>query len=136
SRQPRPDAPWPYEPDLRTLADRADFLILAVPGGGATRHLIGAEVLRALGPRGFLVNVSRGSVVDEEALIAALGDGTIAGAALDVFQTEPTPDPRFAALPNTILTPHIAAITEDYAAELAAEIGRLVRAGLTVAQPG
>ncbi|KAA2317295.1 2-hydroxyacid dehydrogenase [Pseudooceanicola sediminis] len=130
TRAARPDAPWAHEPDLAALARRADFLVLAVPGGAATTGLIDAAILRALGPRGFVVNISRGSVIDEDALISALSDGTIAGAALDVFQSEPTPDARFATLPNAILTPHIAAITEDFAAELAAEIARLVRQAL------
>ncbi|QPM88979.1 NAD(P)-dependent oxidoreductase [Pseudooceanicola algae] len=125
SRTPLPEAPWPHEPDLETLAQRADYLVVAVPGGAATRHLIDAPILRALGPAGFLINVSRGSVVDEDALIEALQSDVIRGAALDVFQSEPGPDPRFAALPNTILTPHISAITEDFASELAAEITRL-----------
>lgn len=130
TRNARPDAPWPHEPNLEALARSADFLVLTVPGGAATRGMIDARVLRALGPKGFLVNVSRGSVVDEEALIAALGDGTIAGAALDVFNNEPAPDPRFAALPNIILAPHISAITEDYAEELAQDIRRQVTEGL------
>lgn len=130
TRNPRADAPWPHEPDLEALARRADFLVLTVPGGAATRGMIDARILRALGPRGFLVNVSRGSVVNEEALIVALTEGTIAGAALDVFQNEPAPDPRFATLPNTILAPHISAITEDYAEELAQDIRRQVAEGL------
>lgn len=130
TRNARADAPWPHEPDLEALARRADFLVLTVPGGAATRGMIDARILRALGPKGFLVNVSRGSVVDEDALIAALTDGTIAGAALDVFENEPAPDPRFAALPNIILAPHISAITEDYADELAQDIRRQVAEGL------
>ncbi|WP_116134500.1 NAD(P)-dependent oxidoreductase [Tropicimonas sp. IMCC34043] len=127
SRRPKPDAPWPYEPDLTALAARSDFLVLAVPGGDETKGMIDAGVLAALGPRGYLVNVSRGTVVDQEALIAALRDGVIAGAALDVFENEPDPDPRLRDLPNTILTPHIAAITESYFDELATEIGQRVR---------
>jgi hydroxypyruvate reductase len=131
TRTPRPDAPWPHEPDLATLAERSDFLIIAVPGGAATTGLIDATILRALGPNGALINISRGSVIDEEALIEALTCGTIKAAALDVFRDEPTPDARFATLPNTILTPHIAAITEDFATELAAEIARLVAEALS-----
>ncbi|WP_238367213.1 NAD(P)-dependent oxidoreductase [Mesobacterium pallidum] len=129
-RNPRPDAPWPYEPDLEALAARVDFLVLTLPGGAETERLIDARILSALGPEGFLVNVARGSVVDEEALIDALSTGRIAGAALDVFRGEPAPDPRFAALPNTILTPHIAAITGNFADELAQDIRRQVDACL------
>lgn len=130
TRKPRSDVPWPYVADLETLAQRADFLVLAVPGGEATNGLIDAAILRALGPQSFLINVSRGSVINEDALISALQDGVIAGAALDVFQNEPAPDPRFAALDNTILAPHISAITESFSKELANEISRLVRQNL------
>lgn len=132
TRTPKPDAPWPHESNLEELAARSDFLVAAVPGGAATRGMFDMAVLRALGPRGYFVNVSRGSVVDEEALIAALTEGTIAGAALDVFENEPRPDPRFTQLPNVLLTPHVASITEDYAAELAADISRQVAANLGI----
>ncbi|GLT11200.1 NAD(P)-dependent oxidoreductase [Sulfitobacter porphyrae] len=135
TRAPRPDAPWPHVGNLEELAARSDFLVAAVPGGAATRNMFDAGVLRALGPRGYFVNISRGTVVDEEALISALTEGTIAGAALDVFENEPRPDPRFAKLSNVTLTPHVAAITEDYAAELAADIARQVVAHLEISLP-
>ncbi|MGB3275229.1 MAG: 2-hydroxyacid dehydrogenase [Castellaniella sp.] len=96
-----------YEASLRDLARRSDILILAAPGSAQTWHSVDAEVLAALGPSGYLVNVARGSIVDEEALLHALGSGGIAGAALDVFANEPEIDPRFLAHENAVLTPHI-----------------------------
>jgi len=94
----KPDMPWTYQPDLLQLARDVDILILSCSGGPATRHLVNAPVLAALGNDGFLINVARGSVVEEEALIHALETGAIAGAGLDVFEGEPTPDPRFSRL--------------------------------------
>jgi len=104
---------WPFQPDLRTLARDSDVLILIAPGGAATRHIIDAGVLEALGPQGFLVNVARGSVVDEGALLTALEQRRIAGAALDVFENEPDIDPRFFALDNVVLTPHVGSATNE-----------------------
>jgi lactate dehydrogenase-like 2-hydroxyacid dehydrogenase len=98
-------------PRLERAADPAqavDWLMVATPGGAATRHLVNAQVLQALGPKGWLVNISRGSVVDEAALIAALRDGLIAGAGLDVYADEPDIAPALLALPNTVFTPHMA----------------------------
>ncbi|WP_245511501.1 NAD(P)-dependent oxidoreductase [Rhizobium leguminosarum] len=91
----------------RALAAASDVLVLAVPGTADLKHVIGAEELAALGPKGRLVNVGRGSLVDTNALIAALENGTIAGAALDVLDTEPVIPERLAALANVVLTPHI-----------------------------
>ena len=113
------DLPWRFLPSLTALADWADVLVLCVPGGPETQHLITAEVLSALGPEGYLINIARGSVVDEAALIHALQSGGIAGAGLDVFATEPAPDPRFAALTNTVLQPHSAAITRETRRDIA-----------------
>ncbi|MFV0385030.1 NAD(P)-dependent oxidoreductase [Paracoccus sp. (in: a-proteobacteria)] len=93
------------------LAGACDVLVLAVPGSPQLHHVIDAELLTALGPKGRLVNVGRGSLVDTEALIAALETGTIAGAALDVLEEEPSVPARLAALPNVVLTPHIGAQT-------------------------
>jgi lactate dehydrogenase-like 2-hydroxyacid dehydrogenase len=104
---------WPFEPDLQALARRSDVLILIAPGGPTTAGMINADVLEALGPRGVLINVARGSVVDEEALIQALQQGRIAGAALDVFAREPEVDPRLLALDNVLLTPHIGSATHE-----------------------
>jgi hydroxypyruvate reductase len=105
--------PWPHEPSLLALAGWADFLVLITAGGAGTRHLVNAEVLDALGPRGFLVNVARGSVVDEAALIAALRDRRIAGAGLDVFENEPNVPAELMALDNVVLLPHVASGTEE-----------------------
>lgn len=113
SRRPVPDAPWAYEPSLLALASWCDFLIVIVAGGAATRHLVNAEVLQALGPRGFLVNVARGSVVDEAALVDALRNKVIAGAGLDVFENEPHVPEALFALDNVVLLPHIASNTEE-----------------------
>jgi len=108
NRRPQDDAEFRYFQTLIDLAAWSDFLVVAAPGGGATRGLVGAEVLRALGPDGFLVNIARGSIVDTSALIAALRDGTIAGAALDVVDGEPEVPADLLAQPNALITPHSA----------------------------
>jgi hydroxypyruvate reductase len=100
------DVPWPHQPDLMALARGSDFLVLTCPANDATRGLIGTDVLAALGPTGTLVNVARGSVVDEPALIAALQSGALGFAALDVFADEPRVPAALRILPNVILTPH------------------------------
>lgn len=102
------EAPWPRAESLLALARDSDVLAVCCRADASNRHLISAEVIEALGPKGCLVNVSRGSVVDEDALIAALKDGRLGMAALDVFATEPTPAERWADVPNTVLTPHMA----------------------------
>jgi lactate dehydrogenase-like 2-hydroxyacid dehydrogenase len=103
--------PYRYLPTVRELAALSDFLVVITPGGAATRKLIDAEVLRALGPQGYLINVARGSVVDEAALVAALADATIAGAGLDVFENEPHVPQALCRLDNVVLTPHIGSAT-------------------------
>ena len=113
ARHPVPDAPWDYEPSLVELARWADFLVVITAGGPGTRHLINDEVLDALGPRSFLINVSRGSVVDEQALIRALIEKRIGGAGLDVFENEPFVPETLLALDNVVLLPHIASATEE-----------------------
>jgi lactate dehydrogenase-like 2-hydroxyacid dehydrogenase len=110
---------WRYEADLATLAHESDILVVVAPGGAGTKHLVDARVLAALGPRGYLVNVARGSLVDEGALLAALEQGRIAGAALDVFDNEPDIDPRFFALDNVMLTPHLGSATHETRAAMA-----------------
>lgn len=105
--------PYEYFPSAKELAAHSDFLVVITPGGEATRGLIGRDVLRALGPRGYLVNVARGSVVDEKALIEALRAGVIAGAALDVFEDEPRVPAELRALDNVVLTPHMASATHE-----------------------
>jgi lactate dehydrogenase-like 2-hydroxyacid dehydrogenase len=114
ARHPRPALPYRYLPDARALAAESDFLVIITPGGAATRRLIDGEVLAAPGKgrgEGFLINVARGSVVDEQALIAALEGGVIAGAGLDVFENEPHVPDRLRALPQVVLTPHIGSAT-------------------------
>lgn len=108
TRQPRADLPWRHFPSVRELAHDADVLVVAVPGGAPTHHMIDGDVLKALGPKGFLINVGRGSVVDTQALIHALEASTIAGAGLDVYEDEPRIPAAFSSLDNVILTPHIA----------------------------
>ncbi len=111
SRNARSDVAYRYFPNPRSLAAEVDFLVVSTPGGAGTRKLIDAEVLAALGPKGYLINVARGSVLDETALIRALQDGVIAGAALDVFENEPQVPAELVALDNVVLTPHMASGT-------------------------
>ena len=111
SRKQKADSAYRYLPSAAALAAEVDFLVVITPGGAATRKLIDAEVLTALGPQGYLINVARGSVVDETALIAALQNGTIAGAGLDVFENEPNVPDALCALDNVVLTPHIGSAT-------------------------
>ncbi|MGO4390552.1 2-hydroxyacid dehydrogenase [Variovorax sp. M-6] len=108
NRKPREGATQRYFDDLKSLATWADFLVLAAPGGPATRHLVNAEVLDALGPQGFLVSIGRGSVVDTEALAAALRENRIAGAGIDVYESEPERPEALIGLDNVLLTPHMA----------------------------
>ena len=113
ARSAKADAPWAYVASVVELAARSDFLVLITPGGAGTRKLINAEVLRALGTKGILVNVARGSVVDEAALIEALQQGVIGGAALDVFEDEPRVPQALIDLPNVVLAPHIGSATRE-----------------------
>jgi lactate dehydrogenase-like 2-hydroxyacid dehydrogenase len=106
-RNKQADVTYDYYATPLSLAEACDILVLAAPGGAQTRHMIDAAVLKALGPTGFLINIARGSVVDEAALIAALREGTIAGAGLDVFAQEPNFSPAFLDLPNVVLLPHV-----------------------------
>lgn len=118
----RKDVPYTYFGDIKSLAAAVDFLVMITPGGAGTRALVNADVLEALGPKGFLINVARGSVVDETALIAALKAGTIAGAGLDVFENEPNIPAELAAQENVVLTPHMASgtlVTRTAMADLA-----------------
>jgi lactate dehydrogenase-like 2-hydroxyacid dehydrogenase len=108
TRHARTDVAWQHYGDVEKLARDSDFLVAACPGGPATRHLVNAGVLNALGSNGILVNISRGSVVDTAALITALETGGIAGAGLDVFEGEPDLPAALLACPNTVFTPHIA----------------------------
>jgi lactate dehydrogenase-like 2-hydroxyacid dehydrogenase len=100
------DAPYEYVADPVELARRSDYLMVACKGGLDTRHLVSAAVIDALGPNGTLINVARGTVVDETALIKALAEGRLGHAALDVFESEPNPSPELLRLPNVIVQPH------------------------------
>ncbi len=111
SRHARNDTAYPYFPNPEKLAAAVDFLVVITPGGAATRRLIDAKVLAALGKSGYLVNVARGSVVDEQALVTALREGMIAGAGLDVFENEPNVPSELLGLDNVVLTPHIGSAT-------------------------
>lgn len=102
----KPEAPYEYVADPVELARRSDYLMVACKGGPDTRHLVSAAVIDALGPNGTLINVARGSVVDEAALIEALADGRLGHAALDVFENEPNPSPELLKLPRVIVQPH------------------------------
>ncbi|WP_420998183.1 2-hydroxyacid dehydrogenase [Cupriavidus sp. 30B13] len=108
NRSPREDVPYRYFSDVSALAEWADYLVIATPGGAGTRHLVGAEVLARLGPHGFVVNIARGSVLDTAALAAALRAGQLGGAGLDVYETEPEPPAELFDCPNVVLTPHVA----------------------------
>ncbi len=112
-RSEQPDVDLPYYDNLVTMAADVDFLVAICPGGPATRNLINAEVLEALGPNGFLVNVARGSVVDEAALIDALRNGRIAAAGLDVFANEPNVPEELIGMHNVVLQPHVASATTE-----------------------
>ncbi len=112
-RNAQPEMPYTHYADLQAMAHDVDVLALCTPGGAATRHLVDAAVLKALGPEGYLINIARGSVVDEPALVKALVNGEIKGAGLDVFADEPQVPAELLGLANVILTPHIASGTDE-----------------------
>ena len=103
----RHDMPYQYLPSLEALAEWSSVLMIAVRAGADTHHAVDANILRKLGKGGYIVNISRGSVIDERALVAALAEESIAGAGLDVYETEPHAPDALTALPNVVLTPHI-----------------------------
>ena len=107
------DIPAQQMPGLTELLEACDVAVVAVPGGGGTRHMIGAAQLRALGPQGYLVNIARGDVVEEAALIDALTNGTIAGAGLDVYENEPRVPQALLNAPNATLLPHLGTATDE-----------------------
>jgi lactate dehydrogenase-like 2-hydroxyacid dehydrogenase len=107
NRQARAHSTHTYFDNVTALAQWSDYLVIATPGGAQTRHLIDRAVLEALGPQGFLVNISRGSVVDTAALAQALREQRIAGAGLDVYEGEPQAPQELLGLPNVVLTPHV-----------------------------
>jgi hydroxypyruvate reductase len=103
----RREVPYQFFPTLEALADWCSVLMIAVRAGADTHHVVNADILRRLGKDGYVVNIARGSVIDEKALVAALADETIAGAGLDVYQKEPHAPDALTAFPNVVLTPHV-----------------------------
>jgi lactate dehydrogenase-like 2-hydroxyacid dehydrogenase len=118
--------PWAYVPDPVALAAQSDFLFVTLAASAATRHVVNADVIAALGPTGMIINISRASNIDEEALLTALETGALGSAALDVFEGEPALNPRFLALPNVLLQPHVASGT----IETRRAMGQLMRDNL------
>lgn len=113
SRRPRPDVSYLFKDTPEALAEWADFIVVATPGGAQTNKLVNASVLQALGPQGFLVNIARGSVVDTAALVDALRAGKIGGAALDVFDNEPGVPAELLDIENLVMTPHTAGLSPE-----------------------
>lgn len=113
ARNRRPGLAYEFVDDLERLAANVDFLVVILSGGAATSGIVSAKVIEALGPEGILVNISRGTTIDEEALIAALESGKLRAAGLDVFLNEPRIDPRFAGLTNVVLQPHMGSATVE-----------------------
>jgi hydroxypyruvate reductase len=112
-RKAQADVPYRFVPDLAGLAAESDFLIVACPGGAATKNIVDADVLAALGKKGIVVNIARGSIVDEPALVAALQNGTIKGAGLDVFANEPNVPAPLLSMENVVLLPHVGSATRE-----------------------
>lgn len=113
NRRERPDTPYLFEPSLLQLAQWADFLVLACPGGAQTHHIVDAAVLRALGSKGILINIARGSVIDQAALVSALRAGTLGGAGLDVLEHEPEVPAPFMDMDQLALMPHVGSATHE-----------------------
>jgi lactate dehydrogenase-like 2-hydroxyacid dehydrogenase len=105
--------PWRFVPDLKALAAESDFLVVASPGGAATKNMVDAGVLAALGKKGTIINIARGSIIDEHALVTALQSGTIKGAGLDVFADEPRIPAPLLAMDNVVLLPHVGSATNE-----------------------
>ena len=120
--RPKPQQPYEYVPDLEQLARESDVLMVACSGGKATRHLIDARIIAALGSKGVLVNIARGSVVDIAALIPALRAGQIGAAALDVLEHQPQVPAELLTLPNVLLTPHLGTNTRETRATMGAMV--------------
>lgn len=113
NRRQRADVGLAYEPSLVQLAAWADFLVIATVGGPETRHLVSDEVIKALGPDGILINIARGTVVDETAMVNALVSGELGGAGLDVYESEPTVPDALKSLDNVVIVPHVASATNE-----------------------
>ena len=113
NRSKHPESDYAYLPSVQALAQWADYLVVACPGGAATEHLVDAAVLSTLGEHGYLINIARGSIVDEQALVQALDNKQIAGAALDVFEHEPKVSQALMENESVVLTPHIGSATQE-----------------------
>ncbi|RZL95163.1 MAG: 2-hydroxyacid dehydrogenase [Variovorax sp.] len=122
NRRQASDVPYGYAPTLHELAAWADFLVIASAGGDETRGLVSREILDALGPKGYLINISRGSVTDQDALVDALVHKRIAGAGLDVFTHEPEVPEALLALDNVVLLPHVASNTHETRSDMAQRV--------------
>ncbi|MBX6962717.1 2-hydroxyacid dehydrogenase [Alcaligenes faecalis] len=137
TRSAKPELPWQHEPSLLALAQWCDFLIVACPGSPETYHLVSAEVLKALGPNGYLINVARGSVVDEKALVAALENSHLGGAGLDVFENEPEVPVELLSNERVVVLPHVGSATRETRAAMCElvlrNVERFVREGSLVA---
>lgn len=118
NREPKADVTYTYADSAVELAHQVDVLIVTAAGGDASRHLVNADVLQALGPNGFLVNVARGSIVDEAALVSALESGSLAGAGLDVFADEPRVPPSLINRDDVVLLPHLGSGTVETRADM------------------
>ncbi len=127
SRRKVEGAPHPWYPNARALAEAVDILMIVLPGGAATTHLVDAPVIEAVGPEGFIINIGRGSVLDEAALVAALEAGKILGAGLDVFENEPEVHPGLMTRDDVVLLPHVASASEKTRGDMAAlQVANLV----------
>ena len=118
NRSKHPESDYAYLPSVQALAQWADYLVVACPGGAETEHLVDAAVLSALGEHGYLINIARGSIVDEQALVQALDNKQIAGAALDVFEHEPKVSQALMENDSVVLTPHIGSATQETRMEM------------------
>ncbi|MDO9023791.1 2-hydroxyacid dehydrogenase [Zwartia sp.] len=113
NRRARTDVPYTYINSLVDLASWSDFLVIATVGGASTRGLINEDVLRALGPKGIVVNIARGTVIDEPAMVRVLAEGALGGAGLDVFDAEPKVPDALKTMNNVVLMPHVASATHE-----------------------
>jgi len=110
--RPKSDLPYRFYPDLVAMAADVEYLVVACPGGAATRHLVSARVIEALGPKGTVINIARGSVIDQAAMVLALAARKLAGAGLDVFEDEPRVPEALTKLDSVVLTPHVGSATQ------------------------
>src|SRR5690606_26657042 len=113
NRSEKADVPYAYEASLVELARWADFLVVACPGGQQTRHLVNRDVMKALGPKGILVNIARGSVIDEDAMVELLQSGELGSAGLDVMTNEPNVPAPLLTMDHVSLTPHVGSATHE-----------------------